>query len=191
MTEQLDTIMALVECLNEETAEQMESSSETIRPFMLIANGADQAIKFLELTLWNSQEDERDEGEAIGKFVRREAQRYCRAIGQLRFYGTDSNGHSKELRYSDVTQTEVRIYKVFKSKQGLWLSNFKVTSETGLYARTVSKHIKRFHQRGLLELVTAFPCYQYRWKKDGEEANKDYIAQLERAQEIFGLLDNK
>lgn len=79
MTTTLDELESTVGKLNDEVYAQTEPSPAgiTLRPFRWMSCGESQAVTFLSLPVWDSEEDERGELspgrlESIEKFVRRE-----------------------------------------------------------------------------------------------------------------------
>jgi hypothetical protein len=88
MTEDVKQIDGIIFSLNREIARQTESSATMLQPLVFVSDGDSQGIKFLGLSVWNSDEDEREEKdgelEPLEGFVRREVQELIETISNIK-----------------------------------------------------------------------------------------------------------
>ena len=66
-------------------------------------------------------------------------------------------------------------------------TNNELTAATGAVGRTVRLHTLRLVKRGLLECITVFGGFRYRWRSEGEQRNAAYIKQLDQAIQVLGV----
>jgi hypothetical protein len=64
-----------------------------------------------------------------------------------------------------------------------WHTNDEIAKAASVARRTAENHTKRFVELGLAEVEATWPSRRFRAKK----GNRDYVARLVRAKELFGL----
>lgn len=86
------------------------------------------------------------------------------------------------------TKEAVFLVRLFRSHPERWFSNREIAAEVPSVAlRTVRAYTSRFSAIGLLDHRAVFPGYRYRWSRDGEQRNQDYVLRVEEAAEALQI----
>jgi hypothetical protein len=89
------------------------------------------------------------------------------------------------MEHKEISHQEVKIYRALKAAAGEWRTSREIGKTAKVAARTVRLHMKRMVELRMVDKVELFPGYHYRLSSKAEHRNKDYIARLEAASEIF------
>lgn len=91
MRENPNDVSILVDKLNNESTSLLEHGSWTARPFVFKDDGDTQAVEFLGLVVWDSEEDERawhsggEVLETLESFIRKSADEKIRHLSNLKY----------------------------------------------------------------------------------------------------------
>ena len=82
---------------------------------------------------------------------------------------------------------EANIVNLLRTHPEVHYTNHELTRATKAAGRTVRLHTLRLVKRGLLECITVFGGFRYRWRSEGEQRNAAYIKQLDQAIQVLGV----